>query len=141
MAAPIISVRNLGKRYRLGETLAHDTLRDQLVHVARSLMAAVRKSNRNGNGAAGAAQDHIWALKEVGFEVEQGEVVGIIGRNGAGKSTLLKILSQITEPSVGEVRIRGRVRAASPASWRWERVFIRNSADGRMSSSTARFWE
>ena len=109
MGSAIISIRNLGKRYRLGAGLGHDTLRDHLTHAARSLASSFRR-----NGAAAGADNaeqltEIWALKEVSSDVHQGEVVGIIGRNGAGTSTLLKILSQITEPTEGEIRIRGRV--------------------------------
>ena len=90
----VISVRQLGKEYRLGSQM-HDTLRDQLASLFR--------------GGRRRAAEKFWALKDVEFDVAQGEVVGIIGRNGAGKSTLLKILSQITEPTEGEVRIRGRI--------------------------------
>ena len=89
-----ITVRNLGKQYRLGAQ-AHDTLRDQLAGLFR--------------GGAKREPQQFWALKDVSFEIEKGDIVGVIGRNGAGKSTLLKILSQITEPTEGEVRIRGRV--------------------------------
>ena len=89
-----ITVRNLGKQYRLG-TQTYDTLRDQLAGLFRRGARAERQT--------------FWALKDVSFELEQGDIVGVIGRNGAGKSTLLKILSQITEPTEGEVRIRGRV--------------------------------
>jgi len=90
----VITVRNLGKEYRLGAQM-HDTLRDQIA----SLFRGGRKREKQ----------RFWALKDVNFQVEQGDVVGIIGRNGAGKSTLLKILSQITEPTEGEIRIRGRI--------------------------------
>ena len=103
MSQPIISVRNLGKSYHLGATLAHNTLRDQLVHGLRRFF---RPRERQ---PAPASDEVFWALKDVWFDVAPGEVVGIIGRNGAGKSTLLKVLSQITEPSAGEVRLRGRV--------------------------------
>lgn len=103
MPAPVISVRNLGKQYRLGEK-AHDTLRDQI--------AGWLKKPSDANGSADSKRktsEIMWALRDVSFEVCQGDVVGIVGRNGAGKSTLLKILSQITEPSTGEIRIKGRM--------------------------------
>ena len=97
---PIIVAEGLGKQYSIGKKTAYKTLRE-------SLMSAVKASAhlfRKRNGA-----ETIWALKDVSFEVNEGDVLGIIGRNGAGKSTLLKILSSITEPTEGEVRLRGRV--------------------------------
>jgi lipopolysaccharide transport system ATP-binding protein len=102
MSSPIISVQNLGKQYRLGSGANHDTLRDHIAHGFKRLLG--RADER-----ADVAAEEFWALKDVSFDVPQGEVVGIIGRNGAGKSTLLKVLSQITEPTEGEVRVRGRV--------------------------------
>jgi len=90
----VISVRNLGKEYKLGAQV-HDTLRDQITALFR--------------GGKKQPKEKFWALKDVSFDVEQGDCVGIIGRNGAGKSTLLKILSQITEPTEGEIRIEGRI--------------------------------
>ncbi len=91
---PVISVCQLGKQFRLGVKM-HNTLRDQLAGLFRG-----REEN---------SDETFWALKDVNFSVEEGDVVGIVGRNGAGKSTLLKVLSQITDPTEGEVRIRGRV--------------------------------
>ena len=103
MTDPIISVRNLGKRYRLGQRSKerYIALRDVLTQKAQGIF------RRQGQRLE--TDNEIWALKHVSFEVKQSEVVGIIGRNGAGKSTLLKVLSRITDPTEGRVRIKGRV--------------------------------
>jgi lipopolysaccharide transport system ATP-binding protein len=95
-----ISVEGLAKQYRLGEyQAAYGTLRESLTHAGRRVM---RREHRTH------ARD-IWALKDISFEVPEGEVLGIIGRNGAGKSTLLKVLTRITTPTKGRIEIRGRV--------------------------------
>jgi lipopolysaccharide transport system ATP-binding protein len=102
MSGIAIRVESLSKQYKIGAVRSrHDTLRDQVVHRLRSLV------RRNGQPLH--AKETFWALKDVSFEVKQGEVVGIIGRNGAGKSTLLKILSRITEPTTGTAKLDGRL--------------------------------
>jgi lipopolysaccharide transport system ATP-binding protein len=98
-----IRVENLGKQYKIGAQIdRYRTLRDSLVE-------AVRRPVRMLRGENGAANETIWALKDISFEVRKGEVLGVIGRNGAGKSTLLKILSRVTEPTEGYAEIHGRV--------------------------------
>jgi lipopolysaccharide transport system ATP-binding protein len=98
-----IQVEHLGKRYRLGQHVGYQTIRETLVNV---FSAPFR---RNGHGAGARHGKYMWALKDISFEVKQGEAIGIIGRNGAGKTTLLKVLSRITEPTEGRATIRGRV--------------------------------
>ena len=99
----IIRAEGLSKQYRIGASRApHSTLRES---VSEALGAPFRLMRR---GRRGAGED-LWALRDVSFEVEPGEVLGVVGRNGAGKSTLLKILSRITEPTTGRVDLYGRV--------------------------------
>lgn len=97
----IITVDHLCKQYRIGALRRHNSFRDLFDEKARGLFKA---KGRTGAGA----RNTIWALQDVSFDVNEGEVLGIIGRNGAGKSTLLKILSRITEPTLGSIRIKGR---------------------------------
>ena len=95
-----IRVENLSKLYHIGKAQRrHDTLRDAITDAfKRSNVQTLERSDGT-----------LWALKDVSFEVQRGEVIGIIGRNGAGKSTLLKILSRITEPTEGRAEMHGRV--------------------------------
>jgi lipopolysaccharide transport system ATP-binding protein len=98
-----IEVRGLAKRYRLGQAEAlHGSLRDAVAATAARALHVARRRERP-------KRDWIWALDHVTFDVERGQVLGIIGRNGAGKTTLLKLLSRITDPTEGEARVWGRV--------------------------------
>lgn len=95
----IIRVDKIGKKYRLGSRETGGLLRNRLGQMLRSPLSVLRRK----------PQETFWALKDISFEVPEGQILGLIGRNGAGKSTLLKILSRITRPTLGEAEIRGRV--------------------------------
>ena len=105
MSDLVIRVENLGKRYRIGARKKQaNTLRESLQNLVASPFDYLRSTLRGPS-----EEEIIWSLKDVSFEVKQGEVVGIIGRNGAGKTTLLKVLSRITEPTEGRAILNGRV--------------------------------
>lgn len=112
MSDVVISVENLSKSYLIGHDGPQEryhSLRDTLVRHGKNCVRKAVDMARGRQIIQGDNIEEFWALKDVSFEVKQGEVLGIIGRNGAGKSTLLKILSRITEPSSGRVTLNGRV--------------------------------
>ncbi|BAY48376.1 ABC transporter ATP-binding protein [Scytonema sp. HK-05] len=109
MSDTVIRVENLAKKYVLGqqeEGSSYKTFRGAMTNAAKSFSNAL---NPRAKKEARATKGEFWALKDVSFEIKQGDRVGFIGRNGAGKSTLLKVLSRITEPTSGSIRIKGRV--------------------------------
>ena len=140
---PIIRVKGVSKRYRVGGGgQYYGSLRESLTS---SIKAPLRllKSGRNKSSSEG--NSHFWALNEVGFDVEPGEVLGLIGSNGAGKSTLLKILSRITRPTKGRVELYGRVRSLlevgtgfHPELTGRENVFLNGAILGMPRAETAR---
>ena len=109
-----IEFNHVGKQYRLGlvstRTLSHDLNRCGQTAVLKKEDPYLKIGETNNRSVAGTSE-YVWALRDIDFKVEQGDVVGIIGKNGAGKSTLLKLLSKVTGPTTGSIRARGRIGA------------------------------
>ena len=107
-----IEFENVSKQYRLGlvstGTISHDLNRWWTMNILRKEDPYLKIGETNDRSTKGNSE-YVWALKDINFSVEQGDVVGIIGKNGAGKSTLLKLLSRVTTPTTGEIRVRGRI--------------------------------
>ncbi len=110
MSNEIIKVENLSKRYRIGlKNEKHDTIIGGIVSWFKSPISNFKRVQRLSNFNNDNAQDIIWAIKDISFDVNRGEILGVIGKNGAGKSTLLKILSRIVDPTNGQAVVNGRV--------------------------------
>src|SRR6266550_6844509 len=102
----IIHSVGLGKRYAIGERARYVALRDVLANAMNAPRQILGRNRRSGENRS---REQLWALRDVSFDIQEGEIVGLIGRNGAGKTTLLKILSRVTRPTVGFAEVHGRL--------------------------------
>lgn len=143
-----IEFENIGKQYRLGVistgTISHDLNRWWSVHILRREDPYLKIGEVNDRSLAGES-DYVWALRNINFSVEKGEVVGIIGRNGSGKSTLLKLLSRVTSPTTGKIVAEGRIASLlevgtgfHPEMTGRENIFLNGAIMGMTKAEIAR---
>ncbi|MBO7618504.1 MAG: ABC transporter ATP-binding protein [Bacteroidales bacterium] len=148
MMATAIEFNHVGKQYRLGlvstRTLSHDFNRWWQTAILKKEDPYLKIGETNDRSVAGNSE-YVWALRDIDFKVEQGDVVGIIGKNGAGKSTLLKLLSKVTGPTVGSIRARGRIGSLlevgtgfHPEMTGRENIFMNGAIMGMSKSEVAR---
>lgn len=146
--ATAIEFNHVGKQYRLGlvstRTLSHDFNRWWQTAILKKEDPYLKIGETNDRSVAGNSE-YVWALRDIDFKVEQGDVVGIIGKNGAGKSTLLKLLSKVTGPTVGSIRARGRIGSLlevgtgfHPEMTGRENIFMNGAIMGMSKSEVAR---
>jgi len=111
MSEIVIQVENVSKQYRLGQvgrrSLSHDV--NRWWHTVRGKENPYLKIGQENDRTEKSSSEYVWALRDINFEIKRGEVLGIIGKNGAGKSTLLKLLSKVTSPSIGQIKIKGKI--------------------------------
>jgi len=148
MSQTVINVQNLGKKYLIGHESKerYTAMRDVIVQNIKGVGKSVKRLfSEHGPGITGSEIEEFWALKDVSFEIKQGDAVGIIGRNGAGKSTLLKILSRITVPTKGHIEIVGRMASLlevgtgfHPELTGRENIFLNGAIMGMSSAEVKR---